>query len=424
MHNTRASKNLTAVSVAAGETAINTFATLDQSILVGDGDYINLDVRRENNSDEANGREEADLIYDNGATASATFNFAKLTPNQAAFALAYGLGHVETVAAGNGYLHTITPIDGDVDELRSNPSFTAMQRIGKTLTKRRFASCFVDSLTLTFDADSWVTGSASIMATGKNDSTVIEETVTALDNVTSLTLAANAVAGSTAQERLDSVQIVRAESDGGMKFATITAVSSATPAVITIESLGGSGASVSYRILYSPTEPAWAPVPARIVESNLRVSEACLYLGGSWDGSAFVGGKAIGSTLTSFAYTLSNSMSLEFTPCAGGAYAGIAMRQGRGQTISLQQKMRNMLLQQYLGQNEYFGLRLICEGAEFDTGHKYTLELIFPRLGILAAPISTNNRLVAEAGDLQVLEDLSYGSVIARVKNQVAAYAQ
>ena len=251
---------------------------------------------------------------------------------------------------------------------------------------------------------------------------MIEEEVTALDNVTSITLS-GAVQGATAQERLDSVQAVRAIVDGGMKFATVTAVSGVNPAVLTIVSLGGSGASTTYKVLYTPTEPAWATFPARVTESPLRVAQACLHLGGTWNGTAFVGGKAIGSEIKSFEYSLSNNLSVAFTLCAGGSYAGKAYREGRNQTVKLSREMRNMLLQHYMGSNEYFGLHLLCEGAEFDTGHSYTLELIFPRMGILGAPLSTDGKKIAEAGDLQVLQDGTYGSVIARVKNKVSAYA-
>ncbi len=424
MLNPRASLNLTAVSAGTMETAINTFQDLDQSILIGDSDYLNLDLRRENNVDEANGKEEADLIYDNGNTASGTFNFAKLQPNQAAFILAYALGNCATVAAGSGYQHTITPIDGDVDVARSNPSFTAAQRIGKTIDKRRLASCFVDSATLTFAADDWVKGSASIKATGMHEDTVIEETVTAADNATTLTLAANAVQGATDAERLDSIQVVRAMVGGGYKFAVVNAVSADTPAVITIESLGGSGSKVDYKILYTPTEPAWATFPARIVETPLRVAQACIHLGGNWDGSQFVGGHQVAATLRQFEYKINNNMSLEFTPCAGGANAGRCFRSGRVQTLTLTRNMRNMLMQRYMDANEYFGLYLLCEGAEYEAGQKYTLELIFPRLGLLSAPMSTDNKLVAEAGDLQVLEDATHGSAIVRVKNLVPGYAQ
>lgn len=424
MLNNRANLNLLAVSAMAGETAINTPQDLDLSLMVDVGDYLNLDVRRENNADEANGKEEPDLIYDNGATASGQMTFNKLQPHQAGFMLAYGLGNVTTTSAGSGYLHTIIPLQGDVDLARSNPSFTAAQRVGQTINKRRLASCFVDSLTMTFAQDAWVTGNASIRATGLYTDTVIEEVVSGLDNVTTLTLSANGVQGATAQDRLDSVQVVRAVVGGGFQFATVTAVSDATPAALTIESLGGAGTeTVDYRILYTPTEPAWATFPARVTETPLRVSQACLVLGGNWDGSAFVGGKQLAADLTNFEYTLNNNFEIMFTPCAGGSYAGRAFRGGRNQTVRINRKMRDMLMQHYMGNNEYLGLHLLCEGAEYETGHNYTVELIFPRLGILSAPLSTDGRIVAEAGDLQVLEDATYGSVLARIKNLVATYA-
>jgi hypothetical protein len=412
-----------AVSMLLRETAINTPQTLSHSLLVDVGDYLNLDVRRESNADEANGREEPDLIYDNGATASGSFTFNKLQPHQAGLILAYGLGSVSTAAAGTGYAHTITPIDGDLDTARSNPSFTAAQRIGETLNKRRFASCFIDSFSMTFAADDWVKAKADIKGTGLYADTVIEEEVEALDNATSLTLAANGVQGATAAERLDNVQVVRATVGGGVQFATVSAVSAATPAVLTISSLGGTGATVTYKILYTPTEPAWATFPARVTETPLRVAQACLYLGGSWSGSAFVGGKQLASDLSSFEWTCNNNLAVEFTPCAGGSYAGRAYRGGRQQTIKLSRELRDWLVQRYMGTNETFGLHLLCEGAEFDTGHNYTVELVFPQLGVLSAPLSTNNKRVAEAGDLQVLEHATYGSVIAVVKNLVATYA-
>jgi hypothetical protein len=423
MRNSRANLNLMAVSMLLSETAINTPQTLSHSLLVDVGDYLNLDVRRESNADEANGREEPDMIYDNGATASGSFNFNKLQPHQAGLILAYGLGSVSTAAAGSGYAHTITPINGDLDLARSNPSFTAAQRIGQTLNKRRFASCFIDSFSMTFAADDWVKAKADIKGTGLYADTVIEEEVEALDNATSLTLAANGVQGATAAERLDNVQVVRATVGGGVQFATVSAVSAATPAVLTISSLGGSGATVTYKVLYTPTEPAWATFPARVTETPLRVAQACLYLGGSWSGSAFVGGKQLASELSSFEWTCNNNLAVEFTPCAGGSYAGRAYRGGRNQTIKLSRELRDWLVQRYMGANEQFGLHLLCEGAEFDTGHNYTVELVFPQLGVLSAPLSTTNKRVAEAGDLQVLEHATYGSVIATVKNLVATYA-
>lgn len=422
MNSTRTAYNLTAVSAKTAETALNTFQTLDMSLMVGDGDYLELERRRETNGDEMTGLEESDLIYDNGATGKGSFNFAKLQPHHAAFLLAYGLGSVVTTAAGTGYLHTIKPIVGDRAADRSNPTFTVAQRLGKTIAKRRLAGVAVNSVKLGFAADGWVTGVGELVSTGRAEDSVIEETVTALDNVTSLTLAASGVAGTTAAERLDNIQVVRAMVGGGYKFATVTAVSAATPAAITITSLGGAGASVGYKILYTPVEPAWCAFPAKVVETPMRVTNMQLHLGGSWNGTQFIGGRQVGAEFAALEYTLNNNLQVEWGLGAVG-YANRIWREGRDQKLSLDRELRDMLLQNYLGNNENFGLRLLCEGAEYAAGHKYTLELIFPRLGLLAAPISSGKKRLAEKGDLQVLEDAVYGSVIAKVKNLVNAFA-
>jgi len=425
MINPRANLNLLAVSAMTAESAINTERATDMSLLVGTDDYINLKPRRESNAGEANGKEEADTIYDNGATAEAEFNFEKLQPHQAAFLMAYALGNVATAAAGSGYLHTITPIAGDHDATRSNPSFTAVQRLGDSIVKRRFASMFVDGVTLTFSRDDWVKCSGSLLGTGKHTDSVIEETVSELNNTTSLALAANGVQGSTAAERLQNVHVVRAAETGDQYvFCNVTAVSDATPAVITIDSLGGDGlSSLDYKILYVPVEPAWCTFPARVIESPLRVSQACFHIGGNWNGTEFVGGKSLTSVFDTFEWEFKNNLDVAFTPCAGGEYAGVADRTARTQGIKLSRQAREYLVQHYILNNETFGFHILCEGAVFDTPHKYTVELIFPRVGIIDAPFSTKNGKVYEGGDLQVLEDATYGSVIAKVKNLVATFA-
>lgn len=424
MISTQTTKNLTAISAGSMETKINTPQTMDMSILLGAGDLFNIVPRREDNADEANGREEADIIYDNGATGKVPFTFAKLKPHEAAILLAYGLGTCTTVAAGNGYEHTMTPIAGGVDLDRDVPTFTASQRLGLTLQKQRFASCAVNSFEFAFAADAWVKGSGEILSTGFREKTVEEVTISALDNVAALTVPV-AVHGSDAAERLDNVQRVRALMNGAWQPVTVTAVGGAGFDELTITALGGTGDTVEYRVLYAAIEPAWATFPARVLESSLRVSEMCLTLGGAWNGTEFIGGRSIGGTeFDSCTCKLSNNLSVPFTPCAGGAVAGAVERSARTQSISLSRKIRDWLLQQQMEDNEYFGLHIICEGKEFDTGHKYTVELIYPRLGILTADLSDRNGKVAEAGDLKVLQDLTYGSVIGKVKNKVAGFAQ
>lgn len=81
----------------------------------------------------------------------------------------------------------------------------------------------------------------------------VEEMLVAQKNATSITLAANAVKGSTATERLANVRRILVELSTGVWTTVVySAVSSATPAVITITAPSGTAGSVNYKILYLP----------------------------------------------------------------------------------------------------------------------------------------------------------------------------
>lgn len=423
MRGNRANYNVLSISANAMETAINTEQTLDTALLVAIGDLINIDPRTEDNSNEANGLEEADQLYRLGGLASATLNFEKAPPQAFAAMYAYALGVISTSAAGSGYQHTITPIADDLDNQRSNPSFTASQRYGNTIMKRLFASMFVDSLTATFAKDAWCKLSAGVKGTGKVTNSVTEETVTAAENATELTLAANGVDGSTAAARLDSIHRIRVELESGQwTEVAFSAVSDATPAVITITAPAGTTDTVNYKILYVPAGLTWTALPSYVEETPLRVSQMNFILGGAWTGSAFVGGKTISSEINTVEHTLSNNLQIEFTPGASGLYASRCFRDGRVQALKLDRDFRDYIVQNYLDQDETFGCRILAQGAEFDTGHNFEVEMIFPMLGVLNAPLSANGKRLAEAGDFRVLQDSTYGSVIVRVKNEVSAY--
>ena len=424
MRDIRATHNLIAVSANNRETAINTEQTLDTTLLCGLTDVANLEPRRESNAGQPTGREEPDTIHDLGKTASLPLTFERAQAQHFAFLLAYGLGSVSTGALGSGYKHTITPISGDLDAARSNPSFTAAMRFGNAVLKRRFASLFVNSLEASFEADSWVKLKGSCLGTGKVSDNVVEESITAAENATSLTLAASAVQGSTAAARLDSVQRIRVELSAGVwTDVAVSAVSSATPAVITITAPGEAATSRTYKVLYVPAESDWMTFPSRVTETPLRVAQATVKVGGAWNGSSFAGGRQLTAELNSLTYKLENNLQVQYVPGAGDSYAGRARRDGRAQTITLDREFRDYILQQHIDDNDTLGVYVKAEGEVFDSPHKYQVELVFPKVGILKAPVSVNGRILAEVGDLQVLEHATYGSVIAIVQNLVATYA-
>ena len=424
MRSWRAMHNLLAVSANDMETAINTEQTLDTSMLVSMTDVINLERKRETNANELTGLEEADSVYDLGALAAVTMNFEKAQPQHFGFGLAYALGAIATAAAGAGYAHTITPIANDLDSARSNPSFTAGMRWGDTVLKRRFASMFVDSLTATFARDAWVKLALSCKGTGKVDDNIYEESLSALDNAVSLTLAANAVEGADAATRLQNVQRIRVELTSGVwTEVSYSAVSAATPAVITISSAGGAGAAKTYKVLYIPDEPAWCTFPARVSETPLRATDLTISLGGSVSSGVYSAGREFACEVESIEYSLQNNLQLEMCLGGSGTYADRAFRDGRVQTLKFNREFRDYILQQHIDSNDTFAVKILAEGAIFDTPHKYTVQLIFPKVAVLNAPLSVKGKRLAEAGDFIVLEDSTEGSVIATVKNLVATYA-
>lgn len=420
MRNYLGNYDLLAVSANLKETDLNVFQALDTSLLVDKSTIINLEARREDNSDELTGKEEPDTVYDRGALANASLPFLKAQAQHFAFLYAFALGNITSSAYGGGYKHVITPTS-DID----NPSFTAAMRLGKVIMKRRFASMLVDTVKASFAKDSWAKLEGGIKGTGKFEDNMSKESITAAYNAASLTLSANAVHGSSAQERLDNVHQIRAQNPATGEWVDVkcTAASSASPAILTIEAPGADISNTTYEIIYVPAEPAWCSFPTRVSEPPLRVTDLIVKIGGKWDGTTFLGGHTLGAEIESIEHNINNQMLIEFRVGGTGDFANYAIRQGRQQTITLNRQARDFILQQKIKDNEYFSVQMKAEGAEFETGKNYYVDMVFPRCNVLKAPLSINGKILAEAGDLKVLEDDTYGSVRIEAANMVSGYA-
>ena len=425
MRSWKALHNLIAVSANNAETAINTEQTLDTALLVAESNLITLEKKIETNENELNGMEEPDALYDLGSLSSASLEFAKAQPQHFGFLLAYGLGDITTSAAGSGYQHVITPLDGEVDLSRSLPSFTAAQRLGKTVSKHLFASMFVDSISAKFPRDGFVSLNGSLKGTGKHTTNVVEESLTAKDDATTITLAANGVEGADDATRLQNIHRIRAELASGVwTEVDFSAASAATPSVITITAPGSGTVDVTYKVLYIAAESGWMTFPSMIQETPLRVTDVSFHLGGKYTvAGGFLGGRQLACEINDIEYSLQNSMQTEMCLGGSGAYADRGFRDGRVQTLKVGREYRDYIFQQTLNDNEILSAQIVAEGAEFDTGHKFTVALYFPKIAMLSSPWSVNGKKLAEAGDFRVFEDASEGSIRCVVKNQVATYA-
>ena len=434
MRSPQAKHNLMAMSAYARETALNTEQALDMSLLMGMEAVFNIEPRLIPNSDEATGTEEPTAVYDQGRRAGASWGFKRAQPHQLAAMLVYGLGQCsssDVAGSTGGRKHVFTPLEGYLDGARGLPSFTAAQRYGKTILKRRIASCFVDSLTINCPKDDFIQATAALKATGKVTSNMQEEPVTGLDNATELTLAANAVNGSTAAERLANVQQIIAEYPAGSGIwvpVTYTAASADTPAVITIESLGGAGDSTTYKVFYADAEPGddWRTFPARPTETPLKVSELSVIVGGTWDGSAISGGRTLSSEIKSMGWTLNNNVEVESTPGGGADYANRALRGERSQKLTLGREFWDAVWQELrLLTNTTFSVYMKAEGALLNAGEaaRYTLGMCWPLCALVGSPIAADGARLAETPDIQVLQDATHGSIYAWVINKATTYA-
>ncbi len=420
---------LIAVSASNKETALNTEQTLDTGMLCDLASIPLIEARRENNADEAHGKEEPDLLYDLGGLSRMKMRFPRMQAQHMAFIGSNALGLSSSVAAGTGWKRTMTPITGDLDAARSNPSFTMAARLGRHLEKRRFAGMLVSAFTLTLERDKWAVLEADINGTGKNSTNLYQETVNAAYNAVSLTLAANAVAGSNAQERLDNVHAIRAQvpTTGEWVDVVFTAVSDAEPAQITIVAPGGTADLIDYKIIYNIKEAgsyAWCAFPNRVEEPPLRVSDFYVNIGGKWTGS-LAGGHQMGAEINSLKWNFNQNLTPDFTPGGGTySYANRALRNPRTQTVSLDRRFLDYIIGQKFADIEYFTLYAKAEGPEYEAGHKYTVEVVWPRVSVKGRPVEVDGSRLVERAEFDVLQDDTYGSVILYTKNKVQHYAQ
>ena len=424
MRNALATKNLVAVSAARREAVLNAWQECDRALLCSLESGLDLSPGREPSRGQ-DGFEEPAEAPRACQTARGVLAFERAQPQHFAILAAYGLGEVVSEALGAGFRHTITPLSGDLDAGRSNPSFTLAQAWAGVM-KRRFASCFVDRLTATFSRGEWCSLKAALVATGRAESNLAEDELVADRSTSTLTLS-QAVQGGTPEERLASVHRVRAELSTG-EWHDVEAVSASgdDPARVTISAPGGSG-ECRWRVLYAPreTEP-WLSFPQPVAESPLHISQVSLSVGGRWDGAEVRGGRALNAELRRLDWALDNHFELSAAAGCPG-YAGLALRGRREQKLTLTRDMRCGSLQHALGHalgtDEPFCLQVIAEGAEFAPGLGFRVELIWPRLVLLACtPGAKGVRLTEEAACLP-LEGEGVPSVICRVTNAQAAYA-
>jgi hypothetical protein len=389
------------------------------------GSGLGLDRSIEDNRDQIRGVELPTRIFAAGQTAGGKLNQKRAKPDFLAFAFAYLFGQVSTSQVASGiYQHTITPAESIY-----LPSFTMLQRRGDSILKERFAGNLIESVDLEL-GESWVGLNASVKGIGKREVNYFHEAVAAPENSTQITLAQNGVEGDSAAERVENVFRVRAKAYGSNLWTVckVTAVSAATPAVITLESaVGQSGNSVSFQVDYIAVEPAWCDFPGFWEESPLRLVDAQVIVDGYFNGTSIAGGEVISRDLLGLSVSAKNELEIrKLADGSGELYASDAIRKGREVTIKLSERLRNTVLQWQWDhpETEQIGLYLKIRGAEIvpASGYHFGADIAFPLCGIVKMPLAVSGKVLAQEGDLLVMDDGICGGAFVRVWNQVSAY--
>lgn len=385
------------------------------------GSGIKSALAVEHDGDTIRGAELPTRLYAAERKAAGALAQKRAKPDFLAFVLAYFFGECRSAAAGAGYRHEISPTAG-----LELPTFTAIQRRGATVFTERLSGNYLEGFSLEL-GEGWVSLSAEVLGTGGREVSYAHETVTAPANTLTLTLA-DGVTGASAAERRANVYRVRARDVGSEVWtvAAVESVSGAAPAVITLaEAVGSTAGEIDFEVDYLPTAQPWCALPAAVDESPLRLVDARVVVDGWFDGEELVGGEELQAELLGFTVTGKNNLELRRFPGDAGP-AALALRGGRELTVTLTESLRDtvLLYQADHPETEKLALALRIQGAPIAGagGLCFGAELIFPRCGILAAPVTTSGKRLAQAGDLVVLDDGTYGGAVVRCFNLQTGY--
>lgn len=377
----------------------------------------------EHDADTVHGSELPTRIYSPHREAAGSLSQKRAKPDFLAFALAYFFGECSSSLVGaSAYKHEITAAQNPC-----LPSFTAVQRRGAQVFKERLSGNYIEAFTLDI-GEGWVSLSAEVIGTGHREVNYEHETVSAPANSLSITLAANGVQGADGEERLANVYRVRARDVGSQEWTVlqVVSVSGDVPAVIQFsQAVGSSTGNIDFHVDYLPVEPAWCTLPDPVDESPLRLVDARVVVDGYFDGSALKGGEELAGELTAFSVSGKNGLELSHFPGASGP-AAAARRGKRELSIALTESLRDTVRQYQTDHpdTEHLSLALVIKGAEIDPGGgvRFGADLIFPRCGILKAPVTVQGGRLAQAGDLVVMDDGVYGGIVVRCYNRQTGY--
>lgn len=401
--------------------------TLDIIIPFDEGSKIDISDGRETNQKEKTGKAEPTRIDIGEREASGTFTKSKAQPNLLAWAFAMITGdHTEVNAGSSGYAHTSKMT------YASQPSyFTVAHRKGDLADMRRHTGMVIDSLSLSMTKGANLSATLGIKGIGMVDNQKFSETVAGLDNDTTIAFT-NDIHG----ESPDNVTVWADTNADGVPNVpvTVTAVDN-TLDQLTIQSLGGAGAAVTYHLIYTVENDiagyTWADLSSlsRVEEFNPRTKDIQLILGGTYDGSDIVGGQVAKCEIHSVNYQYNANTIIQ--KCFRGGSVPVDHATGIdmgdiSQTLTVDRSIVDFIMTYWHEQNLYPAMKIhALSPVEFESGHRYEMEILIPRVGFVDNKQNVIEGKWSSQSNLVVLKDDSsndYPSIIFKVKNQQAGY--
>jgi hypothetical protein len=182
---------------------------------------------------------------------------------------------------------------------------------------------------------------------------------------------------------------------------------------------------------YKIVQYGWLPIDqAKVSEPAMRANSIEAIVGGDYNGSSFTGGRRLGGDANSVEWTYSNNLEAGFKSDAKD-YANAMDRTERSQELRLDRELKDAVYQALMERRggaqadeaPYFAVRIAGEGPEYEAGYTFYWEVIFPRCALLNPDPGLDGQKLVESMQVSILAHPDHGSVIVRVRNEVASYA-
>ncbi len=388
------------------EAAYNTAATIAATYRNA-ADPINMVVELADSTElvgsaaeEANEQEIVALHSEGGET------LPRLRPNEAALFLAFFFGNLNqspaSEPAADYYTHTITP---------RPVTFTTSAQDGSGVA---LTTIEVE------DTSSWpATGTLYVEASG-NTWTYGGKTATSFTTVNSCT---DNLANNTA------LHLNQPDYDYLLPSFTVldypgAALKKQWPGCL-LRSIGISGERKGFVRLTAQivgsgttTSPATAR-PAEITEVYLKVGDATVTRGGTWNGTVFSGGTSINAACRSFDWSATQDIPDELVYLMGGSTQMVrGERLRRSQSLKVVLEFNSDTEKAFVLSQTNMNLQINLAGA---TG-SYAVKLIFPSITFKAIQMAGGTGVLLETLDASVFHQTTYGSMFAQVINKQVDY--